>query len=80
MDDGSIRSYTCLHNELRRKFVKPSGPCWGCGELKPLEWALRPDRETYSKLLEAYVPVCHRCHFRWDHGYKLTTVLGHKGP
>ena len=76
MESGELLTYTGLHNQLRRWFRKPTF-CWSCGAEGKVEWALRPDRETYSRQIEAYWPCCRRCHMQMDRGgATLRTVIG----
>jgi hypothetical protein len=74
LDDGTLCSYTALHTTLRRRWRKP--PCVHCGSTVGVEWALRRDRETYSKSLEAYLPLCRRSHRAYDRGEDLVSILG----
>lgn len=75
LDTGEITSYTSLHRALRRQFKK-SGRCHACGQSGKTDWALRADRTTYSRRIEAYNELCPTHHNHVQRGYKVMTVLG----
>lgn len=75
MEDGSLRSYTWVHERLRQLYVKPER-CQACGEKKPIEIALRSDSQGYSFDSTSFWFLCTKCHRLIEYGHKLTTWIG----
>lgn len=60
---GSLSEYKSLHYWINKELRK-ADKCLYCGSTDNVAWANKSHK--YRKKLDDYMPLCYRCHFKYD--------------